>query len=150
KTPSNLLFSHFRKHFHPQTLSTQTLIINPSYSQGLYKTRARKNSTPKVELSDDERSDNETFINVDASPRFSKFISGMGMLSEHGFIFDNSEEDIGTINMIFSLSNIEDRYQELLDSFDDGYFYVFMESLCNMGTKWLESGGENTVKRMDL
>ncbi|KAL5079039.1 hypothetical protein RYX36_007460, partial [Vicia faba] len=135
---------------------------------------------------------------MDASKRFSDYFSGMSMLSEHGFVLDNQEDnfgflvDIGTmirakrwmmfcqqplsyntqlvkmiyanladtnniraevviggvsisysdgrINMLFGLNTIEDRYQELLEALNDGDFEVYMESLCNMGTRWLEFG----------
>ncbi|KAL5098476.1 hypothetical protein RYX36_002803 [Vicia faba] len=56
----------------------------------------------------------------------------------------------GTINMHFHLKSNEDKYQELLDALDDNDFDVYMESLCNLGTEWVESGGEKNVKRMDL
>ncbi|KAL5098481.1 hypothetical protein RYX36_002808 [Vicia faba] len=140
--------------------------------------------------------------------RFSEYFSGMNMFSEHGFIMDKGDknlgiaEDIGmlikarkwdkngqqpvsfntkimkefyanlvdtnnkkdeivvrgvkvsyaegTINMHFHLKRNEDKYQELLDALDDNDFDVYMESLCNLGTKWVESGGEKNVKRMDL
>ncbi|KAL5075764.1 hypothetical protein RYX36_014748 [Vicia faba] len=55
-----------------------------------------------------------------------------------------------TINMHFQLKRIKDKYQELMDASNVNDFDVYMESLCNFGTKWVESGGEKTIKRMDL
>ncbi|KAL5097762.1 hypothetical protein RYX36_002089, partial [Vicia faba] len=48
------------------------------------------------------------------------------------------------------LKNTEDYYQEILEKADDVEFDVYMQSLCNQGTAWLESGGEKTVKGMYL
>ncbi|KAL5070690.1 hypothetical protein RYX36_021577, partial [Vicia faba] len=141
--------------------------MKPTYSQGRHKTCACKNATPKMNLSDEEGSNSETFINVDASQRFLEYISGISILSECGFVLDKQEDNLGlpgdvvdinnksakvvvrkvsvsysdeTINMFFGLNHTEDRYQELLDASDDRDFDVFMDSLCNMGTKWLEYG----------
>ncbi|KAL5097860.1 hypothetical protein RYX36_002187, partial [Vicia faba] len=46
--------------------------------------------------------------------------------------------------------NTEDYYQEILKIAYDVEFAVYMKSLGILGTAWLESGGEKTVKRMDL
>ena len=56
----------------------------------------------------------------------------------------------GTIDMLFKLGKIENRYQELLVTSDDGDYDVYLESLYNPDTKWVKTGGEKTVKRMDL
>ncbi|KAL5062037.1 hypothetical protein RYX36_023774 [Vicia faba] len=45
--------------------------------------------------------------------------------------------------------NIEDQYQEILEKADDDDFDEYIQSLCNLGTAWLELRGENTFKRMD-
>lgn len=56
----------------------------------------------------------------------------------------------GTINMLFKLGQVKDRYQELLVASYDVDYDVYMESLCNPCTKWVETGGEKTVKRIYL
>lgn len=38
----------------------------------------------------------------------------------------------------------------MLEKSNDQDFIVYMESLCNLRTKWVEVGGEKTVKRMDM
>ncbi|KAL5097450.1 hypothetical protein RYX36_001777, partial [Vicia faba] len=52
--------------------------------------------------------------------------------------------------MVTRLKITEDQYQEILKKADDDEFDVYMQSLCNMGTAWLDLGGEKTIKRMDL
>ncbi|CAI8615185.1 unnamed protein product [Vicia faba] len=47
--------------------------------------------------------------------------------------------------MFFKLGNPEDRYHELLTALDDADFDVYMESLSNIRTKWVESGGKACV-----
>lgn len=58
----------------------------------------------------------------------------------------------GTINMICGLKKKSDNdlYQEILERADETEYEVFMQSLCNPGTKWIEVAGEKSVKRMDL
>lgn len=56
----------------------------------------------------------------------------------------------GTINMMFKLGPVEDDYQDLLLASNDVDYDVYMESLCNPYTKWVETEGEKTVKMMDL
>lgn len=51
---------------------------------------------------------------------------------------------------MFGLGSIEDTYQNLLKCFDDQDYNIYLESLCNSDTKWIEAGGENIVRRMDL
>lgn len=56
----------------------------------------------------------------------------------------------GIVNMMFKLGDVEDIYQNLLVNFDDGDYDVYIKSLCNPNTESVETGGEKTVKRMDL
>lgn len=46
----------------------------------------------------------------------------------------------GTINMLFRLGPVEDKYQDLLLASDDVNFDVYMESLCTPNTKWVGNG----------
>ncbi|KAL5075033.1 hypothetical protein RYX36_014017 [Vicia faba] len=161
--------------------------MKPTYSQGRYKTYARKNAMPQIDLSDEEGYDNETFINVDANKqednlglpgdigtmtrakRWMKFYQQLLLYNTQlvkkfyaNLVNTNNRSDEvivrginvsysdGLINMFFSLNNNEDRYQELLYASDDRDFDVYMESLCNLGTKWLEYGGDKIMKRMNL
>lgn len=64
-----------------------------------------------------------------------------------GVKFSYSE---GNINMLFKLGLVEYRYQELLLTSYEVDYDVYMESLCNPDTKWVETGGEKTMKIMDL
>ncbi|KAI5400361.1 hypothetical protein KIW84_065303 [Lathyrus oleraceus] len=64
-----------------------------------------------------------------------------------GVKFSYSE---GTINILFKLGLVEYRYQELLLTSYDVDYDVYKESLCNPDTKWVETGGEKTMKIMDL
>ncbi|KAL5053994.1 hypothetical protein RYX36_034676 [Vicia faba] len=41
-------------------------------------------------------------------------------------------------------------YKNPLVTSDDGEYDVYLESLCNLDTKWVETGGEKTKKRMGL
>lgn len=52
--------------------------------------------------------------------------------------------------MVFLLGNVEDTYQNQLEISKDQDYNIYMESLCNPVTKWVEAGGEKTVRRMDL
>lgn len=65
----------------------------------------------------------------------------------HGVKVSYSEE---TLNLVFRLSNVENTNQNPLERSDDQDFNVYMESLCNLRAKWIEVGGEKTVKRMYL
>ncbi|KAL5059451.1 hypothetical protein RYX36_031055 [Vicia faba] len=168
--------------------------MKPSYSQGRDKNCERNNSMHAIAYPDDEGSDYETLINFNASQGSLSIFFGISMFSEHGFILDKGEENLGisrdiemliktrkfvkefyanpvetnnkrddvvvrgvkmsyveeTINMHFHMKRTEDKYQDLLDALDDNDFDVYMESLCNLGTKWVELGGEKIVKRIDL
>lgn len=42
-----------------------------------------------------------------------------------------------TINMMFKLGSVEDRYQEILVASNDAGYDVCMEFLCNPDTKWV-------------
>ncbi|KAL5076810.1 hypothetical protein RYX36_015794 [Vicia faba] len=55
-----------------------------------------------------------------------------------------------TINMVFDLGNVYDTYQNLLETSDDQDYNIYLESLCNLGTKWIEPSGEKTERKMDL
>lgn len=54
------------------------------------------------------------------------------------------------INMVFGIGNFEDIYQNLLANSDEQKYNVYMESLCNLDTKWIEAGGEKIVRRINL
>ena len=56
----------------------------------------------------------------------------------------------GTINMMYGLKKYDDQYQEILEKVDDMEFEVYMKSLCNSNTAWVESCGEKIVKMMNL
>lgn len=45
--------------------------------------------------------------------------------------------------MLFRLNKCDDQYQEILSRADETEYDVYMKSLCNQNTTWLESGGEN-------
>lgn len=55
-----------------------------------------------------------------------------------------------TINMTLGLLENGDEYQELLEKYDDQDYDIIMASLCNEGTRWLESSFEKMVRRMDM
>ncbi|KAL5100366.1 hypothetical protein RYX36_004693, partial [Vicia faba] len=82
--------------------------MKSTYTQGRYKTCTRKNTTPKIDLTDDEGSNSETFFNIDASQRFSYLFYRMSMISEHGFILDKQEENIGLLRDIEFYANSMD------------------------------------------
>lgn len=56
-----------------------------------------------------------------------------------GFCVSYSE---GTINMLYGLKRGDDIYQEILDRADEVEYEVYMKSLCNPDTSWVEYGGE--------
>ncbi|KAL5060687.1 hypothetical protein RYX36_032291, partial [Vicia faba] len=125
--------------------------MKPTYTQGRYKIVSRKNATPKVDYFDDDGYDNETFINIDASQRFTYYFCVVKELYDNLVDTNNKWVEVvvrgykvsyleGTINMFFKLGNHEDRYHELLTALDDADFDVYMESLCNIRNKWVESG----------
>lgn len=55
-----------------------------------------------------------------------------------------------TLNLVFGLGNVEDTFQNLLETSNDQDYNIYMESLCNPRTKWVEAGGEKTMRIMDL
>ncbi|KAL5074417.1 hypothetical protein RYX36_013401 [Vicia faba] len=67
---------------------------------------------PHVDYSIDEGSGTETFINMDANQRFSKYFSGMSMLSERGFILDKKEENLCLLGDIV----VKEFYANLVDT----------------------------------
>ncbi|KAI5389964.1 hypothetical protein KIW84_075326 [Lathyrus oleraceus] len=56
----------------------------------------------------------------------------------------------GTINILSKLGLVKDRYRDLMVASDDVDYDVYMESLCNPSTKWVEFGGQKTLKIMDF
>ncbi|KAL5053927.1 hypothetical protein RYX36_034609 [Vicia faba] len=46
--------------------------------------------------------------------------------------------------------NVEDTYQKLLETSYEQDYNIYLESLCNLDTKWIETGGEKTVRKMYL
>lgn len=55
-----------------------------------------------------------------------------------------------TINMIFGLKPPNDLYQYILDRASEKDNEVYLQSLCNPSTTWVEAVGETIVKRIDL
>lgn len=55
-----------------------------------------------------------------------------------------------TINRALGLHNVGDTYQHLLETANDQDLDTLMESLCNPCTKWINSGLEKIIRRMDL
>lgn len=53
-------------------------------------------------------------------------------------------------DMVLGLNNVGDTYQRLLETSDESDCDVFKDSLCNLGTRWIDPGLEKTVRRMDL
>ncbi|KAL5074864.1 hypothetical protein RYX36_013848 [Vicia faba] len=47
----------------------------------------------------------------------------------------------GTINVLFKLKNTKDHYPEIMNRADDDEFEIYMQSLCNLGIVWVETGG---------
>lgn len=58
-----------------------------------------------------------------------------------------SEENI---NMVFGLRNVSHTYQNPLETFDEAEYDVYMKSLCNPGTKWIDLGADKMARRMDF
>ncbi|KAL5053106.1 hypothetical protein RYX36_033788 [Vicia faba] len=55
-----------------------------------------------------------------------------------------------TINMVLGLGNFDNTYQNLLETSDDQDYDIYVESLCNLSTKSIDTGGEKMVRIMDL
>ncbi|KAL5074705.1 hypothetical protein RYX36_013689 [Vicia faba] len=127
---------------------------------------ARKNATPADEISDEESFDCEVFITNESRQRFTDIISGMTMFSivkefYENLVDSNKKPGVmvkgirvsyseGTINLFFKLKKIEDHCQEILNRVDKDEFEIYMQSLCNLGNAWVETGGEKIVKGVDL
>ena len=56
----------------------------------------------------------------------------------------------GTINMMFGLKATDGEYEETLLRADDTEYEVYMQTLCQPHTTWVEKDGEKSVRRMDL
>ena len=52
--------------------------------------------------------------------------------------------------MVFRMKKMDDEYMEILSRADETDYEVYMQSLCNPKTTWVECGGEKSVRRMDL
>lgn len=68
-----------------------------------FKTCARKNATPTMEISDEVGSDSEIFVSDEAKRRFTDNVSSRSLFSERGFIMDFDHETLGLTSRIASL-----------------------------------------------
>ncbi|KAL5102568.1 hypothetical protein RYX36_006895 [Vicia faba] len=150
--------------------------MKPS-SQLRYKTCACKNATPSIYLFDKEGSDSDVFINGDAKCRFTDNINNKKWikLCQHPNPYNvqlvkefysnlnlaNKNNEVmvmrirvsfsgDTINMILRLRTMSNEYQAILSRADETEYEVYMQSICNANTTWVESEGEKFVIRMDL
>ncbi|KAL5055512.1 hypothetical protein RYX36_036194 [Vicia faba] len=154
--------------------------MKPTHSQVRIKACARKNSTPVMNISDDDESDSDIFINDDAKRRFTDYISSRGLFSERGFSLDLDDVNLGLPARIGLLiadkkwnklyqhpnpyniqivkefysnlkpSNKKIEVMETLSRADEKDYEVYIQSLCNPNTTWVEFGGVKSVTRMNL
>ncbi|KAL5063669.1 hypothetical protein RYX36_025406, partial [Vicia faba] len=160
-----------------------------------------------MDISGDDRSECNIFINDDAKRRFTNSIFSTCLFSERGFSLDLEDPNLGlpasigslidnkkwsklcqhselyntqivkefysnmrlankkyvvmvrgfnvsysegTINMMYVLKKVDDEYQKKIPRADEAEYEVYMQSLCNPNTTWVESGGKKLVRRMDI
>ncbi|KAL5074701.1 hypothetical protein RYX36_013685 [Vicia faba] len=129
--------------------------MKPTCSQGRIKMSAHKNATPANEIFDKESSDYEVSITDESRKRFTvkEFYENLVDSNKKPEVMVNgihaSYSEV-KINLFFKLKNTEDHHQEILNRVDEDEFEIYMQSLCNLGTAWVETRGEKTVKGMDL
>ncbi|XP_050877415.1 uncharacterized protein LOC127081176 [Lathyrus oleraceus] len=75
----------------------------------------------------------------------SDFSIGVVMGQRHNKVFHTIYYASRTL-----IEAVQDTYQNLIETSDDQDYNVYLESMCNPDTKWIEAGGEKTRRRMDL